>query len=181
MKVQKACLALYHAISGSKSKVHSQLGKIWYELGYQQDDGTNPCLLLVSPDALSAEEVMEQLEISRGNANMNLRELIDWGLVQKVIVPGERKEFFSAEKDIWKVARQIIKERKKRELDLMLPVLKELSEVEGDKRDKAVKTFTDTIQNIRKFSEQADKTLDVMVKADEHWFLGSLVKMFSGK
>jgi len=66
-------------------------------------------LLLVSPEALSADEVMEDLAISRGNANMNLRELIDWGLVQKVIRPGERKEFFSAEKDIWKVARQIIR------------------------------------------------------------------------
>jgi DNA-binding transcriptional regulator GbsR (MarR family) len=138
-------------------------------------------LLLVSPDPLSAEDVMDQLNISRGNANMNLRELIDWGLVQKVIIPGERKEFFSAEKDIWKVATQIVKERKKRELDLMIPVLKELSEVEGDKKDKAVKTFTDTIQNIRKFSEQADKTLDTMIRADEHWFLGSLVKLFVGK
>jgi DNA-binding transcriptional regulator GbsR (MarR family) len=112
---------------------------------------------------------------------MNVRELIDWGLVQKVIVPGERKEFFTAEKDIWKVARQIVKERKKRELDLMIPVLKELSEVEGDKRDRAVKTFTDTINNIRKFSDQADRTLDTMIRADEHWFLGSLMKLFGGK
>ena len=124
---------------------------------------------------------MEELSISRGNTNMNIRELIDWGLVQKVIRPGERKEFFSAEKDIWKVARQIVKERKKRELDLMIPVLKELSEVEGDRRDKAVKTFTDTINNIRKFSDQADKTLDTMIRADEHWFLGSLMKLFGGR
>lgn len=63
----------------------------------------------------------------------------------------------------------------------MLPVLKELSEVEGDKRDRSVKTFTDTINNIRKFSEQADKILDTMIKADEHWFLGSLMKLFGGK
>jgi DNA-binding transcriptional regulator GbsR (MarR family) len=138
-------------------------------------------LLLISPDPLSAEEVMDQVNISRGNANMNLRELIDWGLVQKVIKPGERKEFFVAEKDIWIAARQIIKERKKRELDLMIPVLKELSEVEGDRRDKGIKAFTDTITGIRKFSEQADKTLDTMIKADEHWFLGALVKLFAGR
>ena len=103
---------------------------------------------LWSADALSAEEVMEQLSISRGNANMNLRELMDWGLVQRVIVPGERKEFFSAEKDIWKVARQIIKAEKAPGTGSAVAVLKELSEVEGDKRDKAVKTFTDTIGNI---------------------------------
>lgn len=168
-------------LAEAKAKFIADWGRFGTNWGINRTMAQIHALLLVSPDALSAEEVMGQLAISRGNANMNLRELIDWGLVQKVIVPGERKEFFTAEKDIWKVARQIIKERKKRELDLMVPVLKELSEVEGDKRDKAVKTFTDTIHNIRKFSDQADKALDTMIKADEHWFWGSVVKMFAGK
>lgn len=165
----------------AKAKFIADWGRLGTNWGINRTMAQIHALLLVSPEQLSADEVMEQLSISRGNANMNLRELIDWGLVQKVLVPGERKEFFTAEKDIWKVARQIVKERKKRELDLMLPVLKELSEVEGDKRDKSVKTFTDTINNIRKFSEQADKLLDTMIKADEHWFLGSLMKLFGGK
>jgi DNA-binding transcriptional regulator GbsR (MarR family) len=168
-------------LAEAKSQFIANWGRFGTNWGINRTMAQIHALLLVSPDPLSAEEVMDQLNISRGNANMNLRELIDWGLVRKVIVSGERREFFSAEKDIWKVATQIIKERKKRELDLMIPVLKELSEVEGDKRDKAVKTFTDTIQNIRKFSEQADKTLDTMIRADEHWFLGNLVKMFVNK
>lgn len=168
-------------LAEAKAKFIADWGRLGTNWGINRTMAQIHALLLVSPENLSADEVMEQLAISRGNANMNLRELIDWGLVQKVIVPGERKEFFTAEKDIWKVARQIVKERKKRELDLMLPVLKELSEVEGDKRDKSVKTFTDTINNIRKFSEQADKLLDTMIKADEHWFLGSLMKLFGGK
>jgi len=58
-------------------------------------------LLLVSADPLSQDDIMEQLSVSRGNANMNIRELIDWGLVDRVIIPGERREYFSAEKDIW--------------------------------------------------------------------------------
>lgn len=165
----------------AKAKFIADWGRLGTNWGINRTMAQIHALLLVSPDALSAEEIMEQLAISRGNANMNLRELIDWGLVQKVIRPGERKEFFSAEKDIWKVARQIVRERKKRELDMMLPVLKELSEVEGDRRDRAVKTFTDTINNIRKFSEQADKILDTVIKADEHWFVGSLMKLFGGK
>jgi len=165
----------------AKAKFIADWGRFGTNWGINRTMAQIHALLLVSPDPLSADEVMEALSISRGNANMNIRELIDWGLLQKVLVPGERREFFSAEKDIWKVARQIVKERKKRELDLMIPVLKELSEVEGDKRDRAVKTFTDTINNIRKFSDQADKTLDTMIKADEHWFLGSLIKLFGGK
>lgn len=165
----------------ARAKFIADWGRFGTSWGINRTMAQIHALLLVSPDPMSAEDVMEGLSISRGNANMNLRELMDWGLVQKVIIPGERKEFFSAEKDIWKVARQIVKERKKRELDQLLPVLKELSEVEGDRRDKAVKTFTDTINGIRKFSEQADKTLDTMIKADEHWFLGSLVKLFGGR
>jgi DNA-binding transcriptional regulator GbsR (MarR family) len=135
-------------------------------------------LLLISPDPLSQEDVMEKLEVSRGNVNMNIRELIDWGLVERTIIPGERKEFFVAEKDIWKVATQIIKERKKRELDPMLKLMDQLAAVEGDKRDKEVKQFVDTMQGIKRFGNQADKMLDVLVKADENWFVGTLLKFF---
>lgn len=135
-------------------------------------------LLLVSPDPLTQDELMEELNISRGNTNMNIRELINWGLVERVLLPGERKEYFAAEKDIWKVVRQIVKERKKRELEPMLELLDKLEAVEGDKRDKQVKTFIDTVTSIRKLGRQADKTLDIMVKADEHWFLGMMMKFF---
>ena len=121
---------------------------------------------------------MEQLNISRGNVNMNTRDLISWGLVDRVLIPGERKEFFSAEKDIWKVATQIIKERKKRELDPMLKLLGQLEQVEGDKKDKNVKQFVDMVSNVRKLGTQADKMLDVMIKAEESWFVGSLFKFF---
>jgi DNA-binding transcriptional regulator GbsR (MarR family) len=135
-------------------------------------------LLLISPDPLTQDDIMEQLNISRGNTNMNIRELINWGLVERVILPGERKEFFSAEKDIWKVVKQIVRERKKRELDPMLQLLDKLEEVEGDKRDKSVKTFVDTVSGIKKLGKQADKTLDVMIKAEENWFVGNLLKLF---
>jgi len=168
-------------LAEAKAKFIADWGRFGTNWGINRTMAQIHALLLISPDPLSAEDIMEELTISRGNANMNLRELIDWGLLQKVIIPGERKEFFSAEKDIWKVARQIVKERKKRELDQMIPALKELSDVEGDRKDKAVKTFTETINNIRKFSDQADRTLDTMIKADEHWFIGGLVKLFAGK
>ena len=135
-------------------------------------------LLLISPDPLTQDDIMEDLNISRGNTNMNIRELINWGLVERVILPGERKEYFTAEKDIWKVVRQIVKERKKRELEPMLELMGQLSDVEGDKKDKDTKAFLETVNGIKKLGMQADKTLDVMVKADENWFLGGLMKFF---
>ena len=135
-------------------------------------------LLLISPDPLTQDDIMEQLNISRGNTNMNIRELINWGLVERVLLSGERKEYFTAEKDIWKVVKRIVKERKKRELEPMLQLLDKLEAVEGDKRDKNVKTFVDTVSGIKKLGRQADKTLDIMIKAEESWFIGSLMKIF---
>jgi DNA-binding transcriptional regulator GbsR (MarR family) len=135
-------------------------------------------LLLISPDALTQDDIMEELHISRGNANMNIRELITWGLVERVILTGERKEYFTAEKDIWKVVKQIVKERKKRELEPMLQLLDRLEAVEGDRRDKQVRTLVDTVSSIKKLGRQADRTLDMMVRAEESWFISNIVKLF---
>ena len=135
-------------------------------------------LLLVNPDPLTQDDIMEELNVSRGNVNMNIRELINWGLVDRVILPGERKEYFAAEKDIWKVVRQIVKERKKRELEPMLQLLDKLENVEGDRREKEVKAFVDTVSGIKKLGRQADKTLDTLIRAEESWFVSNLVRMF---
>src|SRR5205814_2531446 len=132
-------------------------------------------LLLISADPLTQDDIMEELNISRGNTNMNIRELINWGLVDRVILPGERKEYFTAEKDIWKVVKLIVKERKKRELEPMLQLLDKLEEVEGDRRDKTLKTLVETVTKIKKLGKQADKTLDIMIKAEERWSVGALM------
>ena len=135
-------------------------------------------LLLVSPDPLTQDDIMEELNISRGNVNMNIRELINWGLVERVYIAGERREYFTAEKDIWKVVKQIVKERKKRELEPMLQLLDKLEAVEGDKKDPQVKAFVDTVTGIKKLGRHADRTLDTMIKAEENWFVNNIVKMF---
>jgi DNA-binding transcriptional regulator GbsR (MarR family) len=134
-------------------------------------------LLLITPNALTQDDIMEQLNISRGNTNMNIRELIDWGLVDRTIITGERKEHFIAEKDIWKVAVQIIKERKKRELEPMLKLLEQLKEVEGDKKDEAMKVFTNSITDIHKLVKQADGILNQTIKAEQNWLLSSIIKI----
>ena len=165
-------------LSEAKSHFISSWGAFGTHWGINRTMAQIHALLLISPDPITQDDIMNQLNISRGNVNMNTRDLVDWGLVDRVLIPGERKEFFSAEKDIWKVATQIIKERKKRELDPMLKLLGQLEKIEGDKKDKNVKQFVDTVSGIRKFGGQADKMLDVMIKADESWFLGSLLRFF---
>lgn len=132
-------------------------------------------LMLLSPEALSAEDIMEALKISRGNANMNIRALIDWGLVYKELKPGERKEYFVGEKDLWEVVKQIIIQRKKKELEPMIKVLDEISSVEGEDAEAA--EFIKMVREIKLFSSKADSTLDTLIKADSNWFVGTFLKM----
>ncbi len=164
-------------LTEAKQQFISSWGAFGTHWGINKTMAQIHALLLVSPEPLTQDDVMEQLSISRGNVNMNIRDLIGWGLVDRVIIAGERKEFFSAEKDIWKVATQIIKERKKRELDPMLKLLSQLENIDGDKKDKHVKQFTETVTGIRKFGNQADKMLDTMIKAEENWFTNVLLKL----
>ena len=165
-------------LTEAKQQFISSWGAFGTNWGINRTMAQIHALLLISPDPLTQDDIMEVLNISRGNTNMNIRELINWGLVERVLLTGERKEYFSAEKDIWKVVKQIVKERKKRELEPMLQLLDKLEEVEGDKRDKHVKIFVDTVSSIKKLGKQADKTLDTMIKAEESWFIGSLMKLF---
>ena len=148
------------------------LGSSW---GINRTMAQIHALLLIAPEALSAEEIMEELQISRGNANMNIRALIDWRLVFKELKPGERKEFFVAEKDMWEVVKNIIIQRKKRELEPMLRVLDEISSVDPESEE--AREFIEVIREIKLFSNKADSTLDTLVKSDSNWFVGTFMKM----
>ena len=165
-------------ITEARQKFIEQWGILATQWGINRTMAQVHALLLISDRNLSTDDIMAGLSISRGNANMNVRELMNWNLVKKVIAPGDRKEYFIAEKDIWKVATNIMEQRKKRELDPMVKLLDVLSKVEGDKRNPEIRSFTDSMKNIKKFSEQADKIMSVMIKAEENWFWGSFLKIF---
>ena len=134
-------------------------------------------LLLISPEAISAETIMEELTISRGSANLNVRALMDWGLVFRVIKAGERSQYFQAEKDIYKVFRQVVSERRRRELEPVFKVLNEVKEVEGDQNSPDIRAFTETIEGISQFAERTDKVLETISKAEEVWYLSALMKL----
>lgn len=165
-------------LEGAKLKFIEAWGKLGSEWGINRTMAQVHALLLISSEALTTEEIMERLSISRGNANMTLRDLIGWGLIEKQHKAGERKEYFFADKDVWNIARQVAKERKKRELDPVLKVLNELSAVQGDEKDPEFKTFKKSITDISKLAGNVDKTLETMLKAEENWFWGSIMKVF---
>lgn len=132
-------------------------------------------LLLVANRPLSTEDIMSELQISRGNANMNVRALIDWGIVQKEHIVGERKEFFTAEKDVWELFKQITKERKKREIEPVLKTLEELQSVH-DETDEGIE-FKKVLNDLSKVTTTVNGILEKAIKADEHWLLSNFTKM----
>lgn len=132
-------------------------------------------LLLVSERPLSTEEVMEQLSISRGNANMNIRDLINWNLIYKESIAGDRKEYFRAEKDMWEVAKRIVKERKRREIEPLQQHLAELKKV--DQSYESI-SFVATIENIERLVSRLDGLSETLMKADEHVFFGKILQFF---
>ena len=126
-------------------------------------------LLLIAHEPLSTEDVMDQLNISRGNANMNLRALIDWSLVRRVMKSGERKEFFEAEKDVWKVATHITRERKKRELEPLVRLLDELEDIPGSTPE--AKSFRKMTHDLHDLTTRLDTLLDHSTRRDVQWFV----------
>ncbi|WP_299252462.1 MarR family transcriptional regulator [uncultured Cytophaga sp.] len=148
------------------------LGSSW---GINRTMAQIHALLMVATTPLSAEDIMEELKISRGNVNMNLRALMDWGLADKVLISGERKEFFKAEKDIMNISVQVAKERKKRELDPILKLLNEISEVEGETAE--AKEFKKVTKDLLKFAKQTESVLDLYAQSNQNWFFKILGKL----
>jgi DNA-binding transcriptional regulator GbsR (MarR family) len=150
------------------------LGSSW---GINRTMAQIHALLLTSTSSLSTEDIMEALQISRGNTNMNVRELMDWGLVFKAIKAGERREFFYAEKDIWLVAKQIVKERRRREIDPVLKVLQDLKKTSIDKRNSEQQQFVKTISDIENVVDKMNSSVERLIKLDESAILGTLLKL----
>jgi len=166
-------------LSEAKYKFINSWGNFGSQWGINKTMAQIHGLLLVSEEFHSTEEIMEILQISRGNANMNIRSLMDWGLVYKENVLGERKEFFRAEKDIWTVAKRVTKIRQEKELVPMLRLLEELNntKLESDSQKEEL-AFKESIANIDRFAKQADKMLSRVQQANENWFWKSLIKLF---
>ncbi|MBX3382730.1 MAG: ArsR family transcriptional regulator [Phycisphaeraceae bacterium] len=86
-------------------------------------------LLYITGHSLCTDDIMERLDISRGNASMSLRALVEWGIAERVHKRGDRKEYFRSEQDVWAMFRAIVRERIKREVDPLLASLYEIRDI----------------------------------------------------
>ncbi|MBK1832610.1 GbsR/MarR family transcriptional regulator [Roseibacillus ishigakijimensis] len=138
----------------------SQWGVMGSQWGINRTMAQIHALLMTAVEPLSTDEVMAELDISRGNAHTNLKELVNWGLLRIVTKKGERREFFEAEKDVWEMFRLILRERKRRELDPALAVLTRCKEESEGLECEEAKAFHQQMADLEEFLSFASKMSD---------------------
>jgi len=162
----------------AKNKFIQTWGALGSQWGINKTMAQIHALLMISPGPLSMEDIMEELHISRGNTSMNLRSLIDWGIVYKEYKPGERREFFSAEGNIDELARKIAKERSKREIKPTLRILKDVSNIEVNEDTNAAH-FRAKTEELYDFVSRADNMLEKITAQKDNWITKTIFKLMS--
>jgi DNA-binding transcriptional regulator GbsR (MarR family) len=163
-------------LSEAKEKYIQTWGTFATSWGINRTMAQVHALLLATGKPLSTDEVMDLLEISRGNANMNLRALMDWGIVKKEFVKGDRKEYFTAEKDVWFLFKQITKERRKREIEPVVAFLEELKNIEDHDSEEA-KEFIKLMDDFSNVTSKINNIMDLAIKSDDHWLVDKITNL----
>jgi len=158
----------------AKNKFVQTWGALGSQWGINKTMAQIHALLMVAPEALSMEEIMEELHISRGNASMNLRALMDWGIVYKELKAGERREFFVAEQDLDELAVKVAQERSRREIKPALKVLKEVSTAAITDKSADAKQFMSQTAKLYDFVLKADNMIEKVTEYKDNW-IGRLV------
>lgn len=143
-------------------------------------------LLYAESQPLDTDSIMDELDISRGNANMNLHRLLDWELIQKVQFKGDRKDYYSAETDVWKIVSTIIRERQQREI---APIRENLDECiqtleKGGLNDEESREFKKRIENYTEFLEMFERFTGALlpyISKKNLKFIKQLVKLVEVK
>lgn len=111
-------------------------------------------LLFVSAKPLCTDDVMDQLQVSRGNASINLRQLVNWGLIFRVHLTGDRKEYFSCETDVWQMFETITRERRRREVE---PIIETIERCQAMIREEAKSRGKDKRLEVQEFQRRLEE------------------------
>lgn len=138
----------------------AQWGALGTQWGINRTMAQIHALLMTSPTPMTTDQVMAELEISRGNAHSNLKELVAWGLVRMVVRKGERRDYFEAEKEVWTIFTIVARERKRREIDPALMVLSQCAGASEEMTSAEGKAFHDQVRQLQDFVAFASKMAD---------------------
>jgi DNA-binding transcriptional regulator GbsR (MarR family) len=113
------------AIDEMQDRFINEWGDLVTVWGLNKTMGQIHALLYITGQPQTADEIMERLNISRGNVSMNLRALMSWGVVHRQHRKGDRKQYFVAEEDPWRWFKNVVRERRKREVE---PIIEAFSD-----------------------------------------------------
>lgn len=127
-------------------------------------------LLFVSNEPICTDDVMERLLVSRGTASTNLRALVDWGLIERVHLRGDRREYFLCRTNVWEMFETIIQQRRRREVEPIVETIEKCLEMVGpEKKGKQnaeaedVTKFRDRLEEMQGFLRTFGAIVDMMV------------------
>ena len=130
-------------LSAAEASVSDVVGRLMEFWGFKRNMGRLWAVLYLSPEPLSAEDLRQSLSLSSGAVSMTLSELSRWGVVRKVWVQGERKDFYAAEVQLWRMISRVFSEREKVEISVAIESFQEaLAQVDkmrhsGDAKSRA--------------------------------------------
>jgi DNA-binding transcriptional regulator GbsR (MarR family) len=136
-----------------------EMGANW---GISRTMAESHALLFVSSKPLCTDDVMEQLQVSRGNASMNLRQLVNWGLIYRAHLPGDRKEYFVCETDVWQMFETITRERRRREIEPIVETIERCQAMVGDELKGRRPLKGSDVEEYRRRLDEMHEFLDVM-------------------
>lgn len=133
--------------------------------------------LMTNPEPMNTDQIMELLQVSRGNANANLRELVGWGLIRPTALKGERKDYYEAEKDVWKMFCAITRERKRREIEPAMAVLTDCAARTAKLRGAEAKAFNGMMNDLADFVSVASNVMDKVSRSEKSKIVPTALKM----
>ncbi len=157
-----------HSLESAREEFVSQWGAIGSSWGINRTMAMIHALLITSPRPLTTDEIMADLKISRGNANTNLRDLVGWGLVRTVLRKGERKEYFEAEKDVWRMFCIIARERKRREITPAMEVLSRCALKTKGLKSGPGREFHEQMQALHDFLRLGERILERIANSERN-------------
>ena len=178
---------MHESLIGVEDSTVAGLGRLAGFFGFSDVMGRLYGTLLLSPEAMSLDELAEGLQISKGSVSMNMRSLERWGMAKEVWVRGERKKYYMAESDFWTVIRNVLSGREMREVQLALQVLGEsveqlkAAEDELSPEEQALAAYVlERIDDLRSFFQLAQMALETFVDSSDEAELEDLTKFLSG-
>lgn len=161
-------------VTEARDRFVMEWGSLCCSWGYNRAMGHVHAVLLISTSELCADDIMESLQISRGNANMNLRSLLEWGLIEKCYRTGCRKDYYKAEKDMKKVFRIIVEHRKRKEFDPLKRLVQDLQSIKPNCAES--KEFCNIIDELNVYTHKVDKAFEILTSQKMDWLSKIIIR-----